>query len=188
MGLDGGGDLLIIIEEVDTQSACHEDAGYQCRCLHTFRSRCTGAVGTLAQQQSAGNDHDRLAQLIGKVAGCQEHTCPVFAGFDGIILGKVRKHRGRDDIGDGNGHGNTEADDDGESRTADEGDHRFIAVDTAVQAYIGNAGTQQQGLLAHLPGQHIHQRIGADTHTDGNDGDDDVYRAPCGGQIEPAGW
>jgi len=169
---DGGHDLLVVIEEIDAQSAAYEDAGYQSSGLDALGGGGTGAVGTLAQQQRAGDDYDALAQLIGKVAGSQEHAGPVLAGLDGIILGKVCEHGGGDDIGNGDGHGDDQTDEDGEGRTADGTDDQLVAVDRAVEQHIGDAGTQEHGLLAHLPGQDIHQRIGAHTHTDGNNGDD----------------
>ena len=94
------------------------------------------------------------------------------AGLDGVVLGQVREHGGGDDIGDGDGHGDAEADDQGEALAADEADDRLVIVDTEVQQHIGDAGTQQQGLFAKLPGQDVYQRIGTYTHADGDDGDD----------------
>ena len=166
-------DFLIIIEEVNTQRATNKDHRNQCCCLDAFRSCRAGAVHTLTQQQRADHNHKALAQLIGKVTGSQEHTGTVLAGLNGIILGKIGEHGGGDDIGDGNRHGNHQTDHDGECRSADQTDHEAVTENSGIQQHIGDACTQQHGLLAHLPGQDIHQGVCTHAHTDGdyrNDG------------------
>ena len=94
------------------------------------------------------------------------------AGLNGIILGQIRKHRCRNDIGDGDRHGDGQADHNGERLRADQGYNGLIVINGAVQADVYGTGTQQQRLLAHLSGQKIHQRVGGNTDSDGNDSDD----------------
>ena len=151
--LDGIGNLLVIVEEVDSQRTGYEDAGNQSGGLNTFTGGSAGAVGALAQQCCAGNDHDTLAQLVGEVSGGKEHTGTVLAGLDGIILGKIGKHGSGNDVGNRNGHSDEKADDQCKTLTGDSAYHKLVIVDAEVEQHVSNAGTDEQGLLAHISGR-----------------------------------
>ena len=74
MGLDGSGDLFVIVEEVDAQCTGNENTGNQRGGLDTLGSCRAGTVSTLTQQQGADDGHDALAQLVDKIPGSQEQT------------------------------------------------------------------------------------------------------------------
>lgn len=115
---DGPDHLFIVVEAVNRRGGGHEHHSHQSGPLHTLAG---GGACASAEQQRTGRGHHRLAQLVAEVPVRQEHSRPVLAGLDGVVLGQIGEHGRRDDIGDCDGKGDDQSNQDGEHRAANTG-------------------------------------------------------------------
>ena len=94
-----------------------------------------------------------------QVARGDEHCRPVFARFNGVILGEVGERGDRDDISDGYREAYQRAD----KNARCEGAYRIYHGGGEVNAEIDNdisyARTDEQRLLAHFFGKDIDERV-----------------------------